>query len=264
MSLKIVNAETDLGKVGKGGSNARFVLCDDNKEYIVKYMKNQGQRLFINELVGALSGNLMGCAVPGFSLVKFDQDFINSSQDLKNQNIKEGVFPGLSRIKDAVDLCSNQSIPSDLENMHKLPHVVIFDNWVINKDRNNCGNLIISFSNGMKNFYQIDHGHILGGPQWNTGSLVKIVSDSDLQPLFSSIADNIREGSFVSKALESLEAVNDDSILEFLSVIPPEWADNIEDIKKQINNLLSKRRNMVRGIIMGNKDKFRYCKWEGS
>ena len=98
MSLKTVNAETDLGKVGKGGSNARFVLCDDGVEYIVKYVKTQGQRLFINELVGALSGNLMGCDVPEFSLVKFDQGFIKSSQDLKNQKIKEGVFPGVSRI----------------------------------------------------------------------------------------------------------------------------------------------------------------------
>ncbi|MCL5989674.1 MAG: hypothetical protein M1166_05020 [Candidatus Thermoplasmatota archaeon] len=263
MSLKVVNAETDLGKVGRGGSNARFVLCDDGVEYIVKYMKNQGQRLFINELVGALSGNLMDCAVPEFSLVHFDQEFINASQDLKNQDIKGGVFPGVSRIKDAVDLCSNQSIPSDLANMHKLPYIVIFDNWVINKDRNNCGNLIISFSNGLKNYYQIDNGHILGGPQWSVDSLVRIGSGSEFQPLFASIADNIKEGSFVSKALVSLEAVDDNSIQDLVSGIPAEWADEAEVIKKQINIFLRQRRNMVRSIIMDNKSKFRYCEWGG-
>jgi hypothetical protein len=259
--LKIVNAETDLGRVGKGGSNARFILCDDGSEYIVKYEKNQGQRLFINELVGALSGNLMGCVVPEFSLVKFDQEFINSSHDLKDKNIKGGFFPGISRIKNAVDLCSNQSIPSDLENIHKLPYVVIFDNWVINKDRNNCGNLIISFSNGLKSFYQIDNGHILGGPQWNLDSLVRIISDSEFQPLFASIADNVREGRFVSEALWSLETVDDKSIQDLVSQIPAEWADDVEVIKEQINIFLSKRKNIVRSIIMENKLKFRYCEW---
>ena len=113
----------------------------------------------------------------------------------------------------------------------------------------------------MKNFYQIDHGHILGGPQWNADSLIKIVSDSDLQPLFSSIADNIREGSFVSKALESLETVDDKSIQDLVSQIPAEWADDVGVIKEQINIFLSKRREIVRSIIKENKIKFRYCEW---
>lgn len=263
MSLKVVNAETDLGKVGRGGSNARYVLCDDGVEYIVKYMKNQGERLFINELVGALSGNLMNCSVPEFSLVQFDQEFISSLPDLKNQKIKGGIFPGVSRIKDAVDLCSNQSIPSDLVNIHKLPYIVIFDNWVINKDRNNCGNLIISYSNGLKKYYQIDNGHILGGPQWRADSLPRIINNSEIQPIFVSITDNIKEGSFMSKALESLEAVDDCSIQDLVKEIPEEWSDETETIRENIETFLMQRKKTVRSIITNNKSKFRYCNWGG-
>lgn len=50
---KLVRAVTDLGKAPKGGSEARFIVGDDDNEYVVKYMKKQGPRLFINEFIGA-------------------------------------------------------------------------------------------------------------------------------------------------------------------------------------------------------------------
>ena len=76
LDIMSIDAETDLDEVGLGESGARYILCDDGEENVVKYKTNQGKRLFINEFTGAFTSKLMSCSTPDFDLIKFDADDI--------------------------------------------------------------------------------------------------------------------------------------------------------------------------------------------
>ncbi len=169
--LQIVSAITDLGHI-KGLSGAHFFSCDDNKEYIVKFV--DGTKTAVNEIVGGSLALKIGLPTPNLALVNVNQDIIKFSSDLSQRNIREGVHIGFSRLPTNTEdfhLLNNQSfVTKTLENEQDLYGVICFDNWVLNVDRNNVGNnMIEALAHNKIRYYMVDFGHCFTGNGWDEG-----------------------------------------------------------------------------------------------
>lgn len=73
--LPTVNAIRDLGLVGRGGSGAHFFSCDDNKEYVVKFVDNT--KTAVNELVGSSLALKIRLPTPQIAFVKAGNGYFN-------------------------------------------------------------------------------------------------------------------------------------------------------------------------------------------
>lgn len=262
LNLKVVNAITDLGKTKRGGSSSRFIECDDGKEYVVKFTTIQGPKLFLNEFIGTFTSKLLSCSTPDLVLVKFNQAFIESFPEFNTQNLKKGVYPGIERIGNAFDLCTNPKLPSDIHNVDSLIPMIVYDNWVVNIDRNNCGNLILANNDGMNKIYQIDNGHIFGGPSWDENKLKKLVEVKVLQPILPAISEYVKNGMKMLQSIKKLENISPESIMEILANIPEEWQHSDAE-KNAVKETLLQRKKIVGSVVLDNKGKFKNCSWEG-
>lgn len=168
MVLFSINAIRDLGRV-KGSSGGHFFLCEDQNEYIVKFIERN--KTAVNELVAGSLATMIKLPTPDMVLIRLAEDLINLSDDLSQRNIEPGLHIGFRRLSNVCELgqLTQQTITQKtLLNPEDLYGIVCFDNWVLNIDRNNEGNNMVEIlANNQMRYYAVDFGHCFTGNRWN-------------------------------------------------------------------------------------------------
>ena len=174
-----------------------LALIKSNREtrrWYVKVMQDHGlagpARGLTNEIIGHILAHHAGLPQPEAALISVatetlrqmhpevqfsDPDYCCfASLEAHNPNDRT---TGMVRV-----LFRNRVIsPLELWQWPALPLLMAFDSWVANIDRN-TGNILQS---GTNNFFIIDHGHLLTGPNWKPCDLV---SGTDF---LNSLMDNL-------------------------------------------------------------------------
>jgi hypothetical protein len=145
----------------------------ENGNNIIAFVKILPINQIISEIVGALLGKALGLKMPAPYLVKVNKNYLpDTSKWPSNDNelIAFGSadinFPSFSRFT------KHDPIIRDL--LYKwgyLKRTIIFDIWIANIDRHD-GNLLFD---GV-DFWLIDHGYALTGPNWKPVDLKPSVS----------------------------------------------------------------------------------------
>jgi hypothetical protein len=252
--VDVINAIRDLGRV-KGASGAHFFGCDDDNEYIVKFA-NIGKTT-VNEFVCSSLAFKINLPTPSMALINVSKSLIDSSADLAQRNIKDGIHIGFNRLPDNVcdfSQLENKTIESrSLENPGDLYGVICFDNWVLNTDRNNPGNNMVEFLpyNKMR-YYIVDFGHCFTGDSWD-GTLKNSKNITQLMGVFEFFRTHVNDISVFEKWFNSIEIIGDPEMDTLIDYIPDSWNLPMEE-KTVLNDIIKYRRGLIRQIIINNKN----------
>jgi hypothetical protein len=247
-----VTAVRDL-KLRKGATKSHAFECDDGRTYCVKF--RDGTRTVINEHVGYGLAGLLGLLVPESSFVVVPQELIDASDDLRMRGIAAGVHHGSLWLEGCVEFRMT-SMSQPLANGDRLPGLVVFDNLVLNWDRNNPGNnLLQTTAAGEYEYRAVDFDEILAGPRWTIETMHLMEATSHLMSLFPVIALSVKGLGSFSPWLEEIEAIPEEAVRQILSEVPASWEIS-EGEKAVISEFILTRKALVRGILVANRARF--------
>lgn len=251
-TIRTVNAITDWGKVGKGGADSHTLRCDDENDYIVKFVNLQN-KVAINEFISAIIALDLELPTPDRVLINISKELIEDSESLSEQLILLNPHPGSSLVlKETEDFDKFTDGKLDgmkLTNNESLYGIVVFDNWLFNTDRNNKGNNLITFLPRNKiRLVMIDFGHCLGGNNWDVKSLKQMIDNENPIQNFSYIEKLLTDKSKFEQWIEKIENFKNERIDAIIDLIPSTWGI-VEEEKTILSDFLKTRKNIVRTII---------------
>jgi hypothetical protein len=261
--LNIVNALRDLGPVDTGVSNSRFFSCDNEKEYVVKFVESS-KKTAINELVGGTLAMALGLPTPEVVQVNISQNVIDVSDDLRKRKIQTGLHIGIERLPKEKAWSFNY-INEDmlrgktLINGDKLYGVISFDNWLINDDRDNKGNNMIEFlPNEEIRYVMIDFGHCFTGNAWDK-TLDNNKNSVNMMRVFYYIKWQIKEFNDFIRWFNQVEGYENLEIDKIMESIPQTW-NLTEDERIILFCFIRSRKHLIRKIITNNRQEIE--KWQ--
>jgi len=252
--LETVRAVRDLGAVDTGGSKARFVYCDDGKEYVVKFVEG-GRKTPINELVGGKLALTIDLPSPNIVKVEITESFLNLFSELRTR-IQAGLHIGIERLSS--DTWSfNYPIEDRLRdktliNAKQLYGVICFDNWTYNDDRDNKGNNMIEFlSDNKMKYIMIDFGHCFTDHVWDENILRNKRDSMYIMRVFDFIKRRVADFKFEDwfTIIENFPDITIDSIVD---EIPKSWNLSANE-KNALLEFIKNRKHLIRKIINNNR-----------
>ena len=250
---RVVTAVSYLGTY-KGKNSPRAFACDDGETYVVKF-KNQ-RRAVINEFVGYAVARFLGVPVPPNRPVLVPRGVIEASGDLNRLGLTTAVHHGSMLLKGCVDFRSIRARELALENADALPGLVVFGNLVLNHDGNNADNNLLQISpSGGVQYRAVDFDEILAGPRWTIDTMRLTAPSTELVPVFPIIRSSVTGASSLSPWLELSESLSKEFLVGMLQDVPASW-DIGEAEGSAICDFLLTRKDLVRGILMANRDRF--------
>ena len=257
MSVREVNAKTDLGPTPKGGSGSHYFLCGDDQEYIVKFDQSK-QKTIINELVAISLAREMNLPAPEVTIVNISQEFLDdATAELKKKKIQAGKHVGIKRLPKKtwdLDYWKDEMLKSkNLTNQNDLFGVVSFDNWIINTDRDNAGNNMLELLEDNKiRYWMVDFGHCFLDNNWNIERLMQESKKQNLMNIYKFIKEKIDNIQDFLKWFETIEKIKDEKIKEIVDYVPPSWLLSREE-KLFLTEFIQQRKVCPRKIICNKK-----------
>jgi hypothetical protein len=232
--------DTDYGPVGRGASNPRYVLASDENEYIIKgpSLSSDNPRVGANELIAARLASKLGLPVLRYALLSWRGGLFFASQWMD----KSKFSPALDR--ELFLKCENRDL---------IYEAVIFDAWLINKDRHN-ENLIarrISRTGPPRhNLLLNDHSHLLVSPSGPT-DISQLMAQVDRPASNFVVLDFVRESivdpARVREALSTVERLSDEEIESVVASTPDGLLAS--DERGIYSEFLVKRRSRLRAVM---------------
>jgi len=149
-------------------------LIDDGVQKHRAYIKLLGSdRQLFNELLVAHIGRALSLPIPVPYVVRIDSSLLPES--LQPPNVASPPTKGFASIdkgspslRRLLDENGSPGVAQRLfRDWKRFDDVAVFDEWLANIDRN-AGNLLV---HSPEEFWLIDHGHCLTGPNWKSGDL---------------------------------------------------------------------------------------------
>lgn len=251
-AMQTADAVRDLLKL-KGASGAHYLECNDGRTYAVKFFQQTSDKAVTNEFLGSTLAVELSLPTTNMILVRLSQEFIELAADLRSRNIRAGVHVGNERVANAFDfdepIAKNLPEGTAIVNAADLPGIIVFDNWLLNGDRNNVGNnLLQSVGSNSFKYVMVDFGHCFEGPSWTAASLVQAQSNSNIVPLFPFIAKEVVNHQSLEPFLSRLSAIGNQRIDEIVDSIPSEWGITAPE-SGALKDFLKYRRDAIRGVL---------------
>jgi len=244
-----------LGSVGKGGSGARFFLCDDDQEYVVKFVEAQ-TKTTVNEWVAGSLALQINLPTPNIVQVNISKEIIELSDALKKRNIQSGLHVGIERLPKEVSwdfqyVNDKMLVGKTLVNADDLYGVITFDNWVLNSDRNNQGNNMIQILNDSQmKFIMIDFGHCFTNNTWDQ-KLNEVKNSENLVPIFPFIKNRLIDFKEFEKWISIIEQFDENTIKRIIESVPKSW-NLSENERVLLLDFIKSRKQLIRQIITNN------------
>jgi len=261
-SIEKTVAETILEMPKNDTSAKPFKARGANgKDYIVKTLLNNQPKVLPNELIGSLLAWKLDLPVLNFALIECPDILTNQ---IPESSVVSGVYFGSEFLQGSFDLRTYSSTGLNklfdkisLNNKEDLPGVVGFDNWLLNKDRNNLGNNLLRFTGtqdqAFANYYMIDFGHCFTGPNWTKESLKSDQGRTEIVPIYPLLERQISTHNLSFDKFKSTieNNISDPIFDEILKFVPQEWPITIEEANV-LKDFLNARIPIVIKMIQGN------------
>jgi hypothetical protein len=236
----VLGVDTDYGPVGRGASNARYVLATDESEYIIKgpSLAPDNPMVGANELIAVRLAPMLGLPVLGHAVIEWRGDWFFAS----NWMDKSLFHPAL-----------DAALFSECTNRDCVYAMAVFDAWLINKDRHN-ENLVArrpSRANPPRHELLLnDHSHLLVSPSGP-------VAVSELEAQLDRPAGGFVWLDFVKRAIRSPARIRDalsvienlqDADVEAVVNSTPDTLLSAAD-KRAYSGFLNQRRGRLRDVM---------------
>jgi hypothetical protein len=252
MATRSVRGLKDLGRQPKGGSGSHKIACEDGKEYVVKFA--DGSRNVVNEFIGYELAKPLAAPVYENALVDVNADLIKQSPDLIQRGIAPGLHHGVEFHSSARDIEGQQVDSLQIVNSGSVPAVVLLDNWILNTDRNNAGNVLIDPVPGGWNIVATDFNCSLAG-NWNMDLLATTSTNRNIVATHPLLSANVSGENPFGHAVELLQQVTCGYLQSVVNTIPSTWPLTVDE-RIALVNCLEKRKSDVPDTINANRAQF--------
>jgi hypothetical protein len=255
--LTTVSATIDLQVAEIGVSRAHIMMCDDGNKYVVKFVKTNPtpNRTVVNELVAGCLANHLGLPNPQTVLVSISSDFIANSIELTQDGVQAGLHIGSKYVsgQNFNKFSQQYARGRTLSNGDDLYGVIVFDNLVLNVDRNNSGNNLLDLLQNNEAYYRmIDFGHCFTGDSWTIAVLQARKEDTHIVECFWYISENTLQPDKFEAWFTLIEGMPDEDVERILQDIPEGWAIPTEE-RSALKDLVSFRKSRIRGIVSASR-----------
>jgi hypothetical protein len=221
--------------VGDGATGSRFCTLDG----IVKTNSPQAVYTVVNEYVASKIAGLLGLPVPPGEIAQLSDGTLSFAM------MKFGKKSDKPPPVDAHDFVQNRP--------HLAAGVVLFDAWILNKDRHSRN---LAWYPGPQGLVRIfDHGHALFGTVADNGvaTLNGMVNDPCLG--HGCLIGELTAASDVESWIEQIEAVRDSAIKEICQPLTGLGVCT-QDERVKLEEVLVHRKKAIRTLVKADQNKF--------
>ena len=240
----------------RGGAQAQLMRCADGGYYVVKFQNNpQGVRILVNELLATRVGERLGLPTPPAAVVEVRQALIEHSDEMTIQlgrgrtPYKAGLqfasrYPGASPAECAVyDFLPEEAL-REVKNLGDFLGMLAFDKWTCNTN----GRQAIFFRRPAEGRYEaqmIDNGFCFNAGEWN-------FPDAPLRGLYARhcVYESVRGIDSFEPWLTRIEKMDLAVLGPVAEEVPPEWYNSDYDALEKMIEHFSRRRTLVRELIV--------------
>jgi len=234
--LKVVD---DLGPVGKGASNARFVYAENGEEYLVKgpSLTPDHPTVGANEWTAARLAARLGLPIQDHAIVEMRGDVFFATRQMPSPTF----YPAIDKM--IFERCDNRDRAYD---------VVVFDAWLINSDRHE-ENLVARRTARNSDRCQLmlnDHSHLLVspcGPRVGSQLMAHLDGAPGDYVRLPFIRDAITDPTRLQRALAAVEGLSEPDIRGIVATTPNELLS--EPDRAVYGDFLTARRSRLGGLF---------------
>jgi HipA-like kinase len=240
----------------RGGAQSHLMRCSDDGYYVVKFRNNpQGARVLANELLGARLGARIGLPMAEAAVVEVGEELIENTEDLEIQlgrgrtRCQAGLqfgsrYPGAPAETVVYDFLPDEQL-REVANLGDFRGMFVFDKWTCNTN----GRQAIFFRSPGESRYQaqmIDQGFCFNACEWD-------FPDGALRGIYARhrVYEAVRGIDSFEPWLTRVESHMDDSTIgELAGEIPADWYGFDSEALERMLRQLSRRRAIVRQLIV--------------
>ncbi|HME32608.1 MAG TPA: HipA family kinase, partial [Terriglobales bacterium] len=232
----------------RGGSQARIMLADDGKKYVVKFQGNpQCTRVLANDYLACRLARMIGLSVPEPAIILVDEKTILEQQitfTLAGRAV--AARPGLQFGSALVTAEVLDWLPGTMlgrvRNLREFAGVLAFDKWTGNAD----GRQVVFHKKMRERKYTasfIDFGYCFSAGEWS-------FPDAPLRGVYglNDVYQRIESWHDFAPWLSRIERFPARQLQGIADEIPCEWYGERAELQRLLNRLLE-RRSIVRQLI---------------
>lgn len=236
---------TDFGQV-EGASRAHYVRASNGSEYLIKgpLFTPEHPTVAGNEWVAAQLAGALGLPMLDYRIVQMGGNLFFASAWMQERSFAPGADAQL------FGRCSNQELAYN---------VVVFDAWLINKDRH-AQNLVVRLPLRGDDRYLLilnDHSHLLVNPQEpRTPDRLSSRLDTSPGPYVSLpfVRESIESGERLDSAIGAVEGLPEATIRHAVQSAPMQLLP--QPHRDAYERFLIERRERLRAVFHDHKDEF--------
>ncbi|WP_254174806.1 HipA family kinase [Planktothrix pseudagardhii] len=213
------------------------VRCIDKQTYIIK--GQQAGRQIVNDQIIARLGMALGAPVGRPRIVEISPDLLECEP--RYNYLTAGTAHAtlfIQNCEDDRDLTKFRTHPA--ENIPRFASLCVLYGWVLAKDHQ------FLFEKQYPNrVYSVDHGHFFpGGPNWTQETLSQAPA-AELDTRLSRLCSLSRESPEIINALEQLDQVSEDMIIQAVAAPPKQWGLKMEERVTMVEYLVKRQQQLV-------------------
>lgn len=200
----------DYGPLGKGASEARSVLAENGEEYIIKgpSLVPEHPTVGANEWIAAQLAEIIGLPILDSRIVTMGGELFFASAWMQ----KPSFYPAI-----------DAELFQRCENRDRAYGVVVFDTWLINKDRHGANLVVRNSKQGNHLMILNDHSHLLVSPLGPFG-MAELMNCVQVPPQpfirLPFIRDGITDPAEIRAVLDKIEALSETQIRAAVNSTP--------------------------------------------
>ena len=232
----------------RGGSQARIMLADDGKRYVVKFQGNpQCTRVLANDYLASRMARMIGLTVPEPVVIQVDEKTIQDQKITFTLAGREvAARPGLQFGSDVVNGeiwdWPSRSMLGRVRNPREFAGVLALDKWTANAD----GRQVVFHKEVRERKYTasfIDFGYCFNAGEWS-------FPDAPLRGVYglNDVYQGIKSWDDFAPWLQRIEMFPEQQLWSIADEIPCEWYGERDELQRLLDRLLE-RRSIVRQLI---------------
>ena len=243
----VITAVAHISQV-RGGSQARIMLGDDGRRFVVKLQGNpQCTRVLANDYLACRMARMIGLSVPEPAVIQVDEKTIQEQQIVFNLAgravpARPGLQFGSEVVTGEVWDWPSGSMLGRVRNLREFAGVLAFDKWTANAD----GRQVVFHKEMRERKYTasfIDFGYCFNAGEWD-------FHDAPLRGVYglNDVYERIGSWDDFEPWLSRIEVFSEQWLRSIADEVPCEWYGERDQLQRLLVRLLE-RRSIVRQLV---------------
>lgn len=224
-------------KVWNTSARPALFRCYDNQKYMIK--GQQAGRQIVNDQIVARLGITINATVGYPRIAEIDSELSEGYPEL------DYLTPGTAHATLFIEGCKDERdltkfYTQQAENIPRFASLCVLYGWVLARDHQ------FLFEKQYPNrVYSVDHGHFFpGGPNWTHETLSQAPA-AELDTHLRILCSFSRESPEIRNALEQLDQVSEDQIIQAVAAPPNEWGLTMEERVTMVEYLVKRQKELI-------------------